>query len=90
MSDRYYVYAIEKTGVFRPYTNRQGGYPLHSIAKMTASGAPIHHAVNKVSIGSLEEAIQLIQDGTHHWRLRCAESGQSNVFMPKSIHVELR
>ncbi len=89
MNTKYNVYAIGKTGTFRPYTDREGDYPLHSIAKKKLSGKPIYHAINKKSIPSFEEAIRLIQEGTHHWRLHCAESGQSNVFMPESIHIEI-
>ena len=88
MNTKYNVYAIGKTGTFRPYTDREGGYPLHSIAKKKVSGKPMNHPVNKESIPSLDEAIRSIQEGTHHWRLRCAESGQGNLFAPKSIHIE--
>jgi hypothetical protein len=88
MSARHNIYAVGKTGRFEPYTDRNGCYPLYSQAKRVSTGQPIHHAVNKEAIATLEEAIALIRAGTHYWRLHCPVSGQNNVFAPESIIIE--
>lgn len=82
------IYAQGKNDIYLPYKDAQGKYPLYSRLKMKHTGDPIHHASNKVSVDSLEEAIRLVKQGTHHIRLKGRYNKQCNVFAPDKVIIQ--
>lgn len=83
----YKIYAQGKNDIYVPYQDAKGKYPLYSRLKMKRTGDPIHHASNKVLVDSLEEAIRLVKQGTHHIRLKGRHNKQCNVFAPDKVTI---
>lgn len=81
------IYAQGKNDVYVPYQDASGKYPLYSRLKMKQTKDPIHHASNKVLVDSLEEAIRLLKQGTHHIRLRGRHNMQCSVFAPDKVTI---
>ena len=66
---------------------RGGKYTLHSEDLAAKSGKPLRYGINKVLVGTLEEAADLLATGGFHIRLYNAEHKQSNLRAPHQVMI---
>lgn len=93
MHTNYIIYAIGLKGdvvdkVFVPYRESDGCFPVFSEQLQVANGSLLQKAENKVpGVDDIAEAVRLIREGGHRWRLKEYATGQVNIYKPELIVI---